>query len=257
MKNFLDIDDKIEANQKALEFYHINYQKIQSKISFLVILYSLISIYIIQILKFPFDKFKEIDSITFIVYIILLLSFLYFFIESIYNTFQIIKPAEVFYANSPNYFYDDIKNQYKDLLKTDDEVILNAYIKQSYLKELEITLEKNIALYDNKGRYFYNTFVKLLPALIFYVLCSGIVIFNNDNKNEIYIKNYQEIIKFSDSINTIKKTLKMADEKPKQTPAKETVKVDPSKVIQTQPRAVKESFNQQIKTDITSKTKKL
>ena len=40
MKNFLDIDDKIDANQKALEFYHINYQKIQSKISFLVILYS-------------------------------------------------------------------------------------------------------------------------------------------------------------------------------------------------------------------------
>lgn len=257
MRNFLDIDDKIEANQKALEFYHTNYQKIQNKISFLVILYSLISIYIIQILKFPFEKYNELDPITFIIYIILLLSFLYFFIESIYNTFQIIKPAEVFYTNNPNYFYNDIKSQYEEILNTDDEDLLNAYVKQTYLQELEVTLEKNIALYDAKGRYFYNTFVRLLPALIFYVLCSGIVIFNSNNENEINIKNYQEIIKFSDSINAIKKTIKMADEKPKQTPSKETAKVDPSKVIQTQPRAVKESFNKQIKTDTTSKTKKL
>ncbi|MCZ8330412.1 MAG: hypothetical protein O9282_03775 [Flavobacterium sp.] len=204
MKNFLDIDEKIEANGKALEFYYNNYQKTQSKLSLLVLLYSIISIYIVQILKFPFDKYKEVETSIFIIYLILLLYFLYLFIASIYNTFQILKPEDVAYLNNPNYFYVYIKKQYEESLETNDEDTLNAYLKETYLNELEIALTKNIELYKTKSRYFYNAFTKLLPALILYVLCSGIIIFNTDEKTEIEIKNYKEIIKYSDTINSKK-----------------------------------------------------
>lgn len=47
MKNFLDIDEQIELNGKALDFYYSNYQKTQSKISILVLIYSIITIYIV------------------------------------------------------------------------------------------------------------------------------------------------------------------------------------------------------------------
>jgi len=256
MKNFLDIDEKIEANCKALDFYYNNYQKTQSKLSLLVLLYSIISIYIVQILKFPFDKFKEVDCSIFIIYLILLLCFLYLFIASIYNTFNILKPEDVAYLNNPNYFYVDIKKQYEESLETDDEDVLNAYLKETYLNELEIALTKNIELYTTKSRYFYNAFTKLLPALILYVLCSGIVIFNTDEKTEIEIKNYKEIIKYSDTIKTSKNSLIMADDKPKQTPTKDTIKIDPARVIKTQPIVVKESFSKQTKAENTPKTKK-
>ncbi|MCZ8330413.1 MAG: hypothetical protein O9282_03780 [Flavobacterium sp.] len=48
----------------------------------------------------------------------------------------------------------------------------------------------------------------------------------------------------------------MAEEKPKATPPKDTIKIDPSRVIKTQPVVVKESFSEQVKTDNSPKTKK-
>jgi hypothetical protein len=46
MKNFLDIDELIELNNKVLNFYYSSYQRTQSEISILVLIYSVIAIYI-------------------------------------------------------------------------------------------------------------------------------------------------------------------------------------------------------------------
>jgi hypothetical protein len=48
----------------------------------------------------------------------------------------------------------------------------------------------------------------------------------------------------------------MSNEKPKKTP-KDSIKIDPSKVIKTQPKLVKESFSKQENSGTSSKTKKI
>jgi hypothetical protein len=200
LKNFLDIDEQIEANIKALEFYYNNYQKAQNKLSLLVLIYTIISVYIVQLIKFPFDKSIKTECIIFIVFIILMLAFLSLLVLSVYHTFQMLKPENVAYLNNPKYFYNDVKKEYQKSLETTKKDIINAYLKVSYLNELENALEQNINLYETKSRHFYNAFIKLLPALIIYILCSGIVIFNSEEDKEIKIKKYKEIIQYSDSI---------------------------------------------------------
>lgn len=200
LKNFLNIDEQIEANIKALEFYYNNYQKAQNKLSILVLIYTMISVYIVQLIKFPFGKSIKMECIILVVFIILMLAFLSLLVLSIYHTFQMLKPENVAYLNNPKYFYNNVKEEYEKSLETENEDIINAYLKVSYLNELEIALEQNINLYETKSRHFHNAFIKLLPALIIYILCSGIVIFNSVEDNEIKIKNYKEIIQYSDSI---------------------------------------------------------
>jgi hypothetical protein len=48
----------------------------------------------------------------------------------------------------------------------------------------------------------------------------------------------------------------MSNEKPKET-QKDSIKIDPSKVIKTQPKLVKESFSKQEKLGDSAKTKKI
>jgi hypothetical protein len=154
LKNFLDIDEQIEANIKALEFYYNNYQKVQNKLSILVLIYTIISVYIVQLIKFPFGKSIKTECIVFIVFIILMLAFISLLVLSVYHTFQMLKPENVAYLNNPKYFYNNVKKKYEKSLETEDEDIINAYLKVSYLNELENALEQNINLYELKSRYF-------------------------------------------------------------------------------------------------------
>lgn len=239
--NFLDINTKIETNLKQIEFYHSLYQKIQNKFSFLVIIYSFIFFYLVEIVKYPFKSDYQIYDYF---YLILTIIFLVTLFLSIKETYELIKPIEVAYLNQPKHFYLKTLEEYKTKLKTEDEKTLNEYLKVSYLNEIEEVLENNINVYQNKNSSFYKTFKKIFWSLILYVtLSSFVIIQKKEEKNKIEIENYKEIVNFL-------KENKMAEDKKNETP-----KVDPKLVIKTTPVMVKESItlNMQTKNSTTAK----
>ena len=233
--DFNNIDNKIEANLKQIEFYQNLYQRNQNKFSFLVLIYSFICFYIIELLKYPFKKNYEFQDFL---YVALLFLFLFLLYKSLCKTYSLIKPINVAYLNQPKFFYVEILSQYKEKLKTDNDELLNEYVKTTYLNETEIVLENNIVVFKNKSQTFYENFEYILKCFLLYIFLSSFVIIQKkEDKTEIELKNYKEIINYKNSI-------KMSNEKPK---------VDPKLVITTTPVMIKESINMKMeKKDSTS-----
>jgi len=168
------------------------------------------------------------------------LLFLYLLTISIFKTYHFLKPINISYLHEPKFFYNNILNQYKKKLKTDDKDTLNEYVNYTYLLEIEKSLENNIKAYKEKSHLFYLAFKTILSTLLVYIILSSFVIFEKRNqKSEIELKNYKEIINYLNQI-------KMAEEKPK---------LDPKMVITTQPVTVKQSGSLNSQTTETNKTK--
>ena len=192
--NHFDLKSKIDTNIKQLEFYYEMYDKLQNKFSFFIVIYSFIFIYVIELFKYLFVAELNIFDIAFV---ILFLAFLGFFIQSIVFSYKFIKPVNRFYRHEPKYFYNDVVNQYKNVLNTEDEEILNEYVNTTYLQELEVALSKNFEAYMKKSDLFFFNFVSILYTLLIYIIISSFVIFEKRNqKNSLEIENYKEIINY-------------------------------------------------------------
>lgn len=256
MKNFLDIDEQIELNNKILDFYYSNYQKTQSKISILVLMYSVIAIYIIQIIQFPFEAFLELNCLFIVIYSLLLIGFLVLLSISIRNTYLLLKPIDVAYLHYPAYYYTDIKSQYEVSLNTNDEETLNAYIKATYLNEMEEAVKYNSYLFKIKSKYYDHAFKSALVAILIYLLCIGFVIFKDEKPKDFNLKNYKEIIAEIDSLKTINNLI-MPKKQEKTNQDLSNVKVDPSKIIKTKPTMIRENFSKiEERSSLNSKKKK-
>ena len=129
-----------------------------------------------------------------------------------------------------------------------DEDEINAYVKATYLNELEEAIQSNSELFKTKGRYYYSAFRNGLIALIIYLICAGFVIFKEKNEevSKININNFKEIIEHYDSlINDWKNIINMADSTKIKTKTGQSTepKVDPKKVIKTKPKMIRENFS--------------
>lgn len=256
MKDFLDIDDKIEENKSMLEFYYSNYQKTQSKVTILTIIYSVLSIYIVQIIKYPFEQFHAIGLLHLLTYLLILCIFISFLIWSIRFTYLLLNPMHVAYLNEPKYFYEELRIRYEKELDTTNPAVLNAYIKTSYLRELEMVVERTFTLLENKGNYYDTAFKKGLVALFLYLTCAGFIILEPDKPDEINIKNFKEIINSIDSnyCKIINPRIMSEENENNDSEAgsetdssstEEEITVDPDKVITTEPRMILENFSKE------------
>lgn len=196
MINYLDIDEKITQNKKLLEFYYNNSQKTQSKFSILVIIYSLLSIYILQEIKYPFTNLNEKSYFTITIYSLLLIIYIILFALSIYNTYKFLEPKKIGYQNEPKKYYKDYKEHYEVALEEDinncsseEEVedLINLYIKTNMLNELEIALNNNLNQFIEKNNYYNRALFLSVIALIFYLSCAGFIIFEPKAPTEIRI----------------------------------------------------------------------
>lgn len=190
--DFTNIDFQIELNQKNIEFYHGLSDKIQNKISFLVVIYTFIFVYIIELIKYPFTL-KGGCEVYF--YIFFLVVFLILLVASLVFTYKLINPEITLFNNNPKVFYSDVYDKYKNILQSESDETINLYIKHTYLRECERILEHNKNLYIRKSSYFYNNVVLLLLTLISYVLISSYVIIQKKNeKTQIEISNIKELL---------------------------------------------------------------
>ncbi|MCT4639496.1 MAG: hypothetical protein N4A72_17460 [Bacteroidales bacterium] len=235
--NFLDIDEQINQNTKLLDFYYNNYQRTQSKVSTLVIIYSILAVYTFQVIKYPIINWDNKSIIILIIYIILVLCYIIFLSFSVKNTYQLLKPIEIAFLNEPKKFYKSLKEEYEKSLKTEDNEIINDYIKASYLGEIEEAVQYNSRKFEEKGSYYNKAFNNALLAIAFYFMCTGFIVFKTDQSKKIEITNYKNIVNSIDSIVNKQIYFKMAekDKSPK--------KIDQKKVIVSKPKYIKESFS--------------
>lgn len=93
MKMF-DTKSKIEINQKQLEFYYDLNQKLQSKFSFLAVIYSFIFFYLIELIKYALDTKLNFNGIL---YLIIFFLFILLLIKSILKIYNFLKPVDISY----------------------------------------------------------------------------------------------------------------------------------------------------------------
>ncbi|MDQ3112004.1 MAG: hypothetical protein M3R17_19135 [Bacteroidota bacterium] len=194
--DFNSLESRIEVNEKRLDYENNRYQQIQSKIAYLTIIYSILSIYIVQLFQFLFCDgvpYKFIFVIIVAIYLILA------FISVAYAVFLLV-PKDVAYSHQPKYFFEEIRDQYIEEGITEDEE-LDLFVKTSYNMELEEAVESNNNL-NNRKSYLYNSAFRFgLLALIPYVFCIAYYFTNNHpDAPAVKIENYKEMLRLQDSL---------------------------------------------------------
>lgn len=238
-KSFYNLDFIIELNEKRLESYEANYQKTQEKLSTLMIFYSIIGFFVIPIVDLlVHDKTPLFFKFSFFILVASVLVSIYYFI-------RFLIPVNVAYLNSPRTYYEDKRLEYEQIHGKDDNLI-DILLKSSYIDELHQALERNIILFECKGRLFFQALIFALISLIPFILCVGYKISQKDEKiQKVDIVNVGKSVTLvinKDSVMSNNSSTK-PNNLPNQTPAPKLPNVDSSQIIRTAPKLIKENFS--------------
>jgi hypothetical protein len=212
------IESKIKFSEQRYYFEFERKKETSTKISTLIIFFSLFFFSIIDFTEFLIQK-NESNLFVFIYlsYAVLLIISIYYFLLTIY-------PKDYAFLKSPKINYDNRKNKLTKLYPDASKDEINLLVNESYLIELEKAIENNYEFNDLKSKYAYlSTKFAFLCIIPFIVLT---ILFNLQNSDTIYkieIQNQNEII--------------MPDEEKEEKPSN----VD-RKPLDAEPRMVKESF---------------
>src|SRR5690606_12136393 len=108
---FNSLDENIDQNLKANDFYYNMYDKLQNKISFIVLLYTFICFYIVEIIRYPFSNYDTCEGKYYILGLIFFLLSLGF---CLYYSFKLVVPETMFFINQPKIFYKELKVSYQE-----------------------------------------------------------------------------------------------------------------------------------------------
>lgn len=175
--NFDDIEFQIIINKERLQDEYQREKELRSRLGIVVIFYSIFSAYLIQLIKYLFEKHIS-DSWYFLIFFI---CYLFLFFISIINTYKYLLPKARAHIHLPEFYYKDVRQQYVDK-KVDRDIIKN-YLRKGYLEEIEKSLKINFKLNNEKSECISKSFNFALLALIPYVLCIGVRL--NEGKDKI------------------------------------------------------------------------
>jgi len=193
--DFTTADGKIELNQKRLDTYNEGLEKVTGRISIISISYSLLSIYLMQLVRFAI--IYQLENILFLTFLMLLVACL---ATSIYWTIKFLLPTRVAHLNEPKHFYKNIRKQYEEKGVPPDKI--NEKICATYLIELEKAVSNNFNAYQKKRQYFFRAFNFALIALIPYLICASIMLSTKgkEEAQKIEITNSAQLLNQIDSL---------------------------------------------------------
>jgi hypothetical protein len=177
-KSFYDLDYLIELNEKRLEEYTSNYQKVLERLTNIILIYSGTGIFLTVIIQHAIDgDFTVIGFyIFFSVFILLLLISLFFFVK-------LLLPVEVAYLDPPKKYYEEFKPEIESLYpgqankqKVDDS------LKGSYILELDDAITNNSNVFARKSSFYYNALIFALLAVIPYIVWLGYHLTKKEDK---------------------------------------------------------------------------
>lgn len=193
--DFLSNEGKIELNQKQLDIYREGLEKAAGRISLISVLYSILSIFLIQLIQFSIAH--NYRNILFFVSLGLLIFCLS---VSVIWTIRFLLPVKIAHVHAPKYFYHNIKKQYEAKgVKQED---MQRKIQATFLNELEKAVDNNYNAYKAKRKNFYYAFNFALIALIPYLICASIMlgVKEKETPQKVEITNGDAIVHKMDSL---------------------------------------------------------
>ena len=203
-----------------------------------MIFYSIIGIFVVPIIElFIHNKTSTFFKICFILLVLLTLLSIYFFV-------RFLIPVNVAYLNSPRTYYEDKRLEYEQIHGNTDDNKIDILLKSSYIDELHGALERNITLFETKGRLFFKALQFALISLIPFMLCVGYKISQKEDKiQKVELINMGKIVPLINNDSTMNNSTKKPDTSITQTPAPKLPHVDSSQIIRTAPKLIKENFS--------------
>jgi len=239
-KSFYDLDYIIEINEQRLEQYTSSYQKVQERLTNIILIYSAITIFLLPIVQDVF--FLAIKS-CFLYTCFCLFAIL--FIVSIFFTIKLVIPVEVAYLEIPKRYYEDYRLTYEQNIRNQQQI--ENLLKASYINELETALDTNDRVFRRKSSFYYNALMYALLSAIPYIICLGFHISKkDDNIQKVEFKN-PEINCILHKIDSMSKSFSKAGKTSStgsSTTTTTTTKlpgVNTSQVISSSPKLVKEN----------------
>jgi len=193
--DFISTEGKIELNQESIKTYKEGVDKAADRISFISIIYSVLSIYLVQFVRFMIvHRFQNIVFVTFLGLLVICI-----FI-SVAWTVRFLLPVRIAHVHQPQYFYKHIRKKYKE--KGVEEDRMQDRIQATYLNELEKAVTINFAAYKSRRRNFYYAFNFALVALIPYLVCAAIMLGTKEKEEpqKIELTNTDALVKKIDSL---------------------------------------------------------
>jgi len=176
-KSFYDLDYIIEMNEQRLEQVGNDYQKVTERFTNLVLIYSVITIFLLPIIE---DIFLLRAGNWF--FVVCFICFAMLFVVSVYYTVRLMLPVGTAELDPPQTFYMDKMMEYERYY--DDEAKIDALLKASYIWELQDALRVNQTIYSRKKGFYYRAFSLALLALVPYIICIGFHIAKGENATE-------------------------------------------------------------------------
>jgi hypothetical protein len=121
-KSFYDLDYIIEINEQRLEQYISAYVEVMSRITTLILVYSVMAIFLVPIVREVFSG----GGANWILLLCFML-FMVLFSISIFYYVRLIIPVDLIYLQAPELYYNKYRKQYEQ--ETDDRISMEVFLK--------------------------------------------------------------------------------------------------------------------------------
>ena len=179
-KSFYSLDHLIEINEKRAHEYASSHQKVQERLTHLIIIFSGVTIFLIPIIKLIIKTNGKNYILNYCFGIFAIL-----FVLSLWNTIRLIMPVKISYLNNPKYYYMDIRLEYKQANMSNNTNLsqeeIDALIKASYISELEESVEYNYKLFLRKSSFYFRALIFGLLCVLPFLVCVGYHISEKDD----------------------------------------------------------------------------
>jgi hypothetical protein len=175
--SFYDLDYIIDINEKRAGEYSGAYQKVQERLTNIILIYSGIAIYLVPVIQDIIQQ--EIKSYWLDIVFIL---FLGLFLTSLFFTVRLIIPVQIADLDFPDKYYKTIRLAYEQSNPALSESKVDELIKASYIDELEQAVTNNYDVFIRKRSFYYNALSYGLAAIIPYLICAGFHVAKKDDK---------------------------------------------------------------------------
>lgn len=195
-KSFYDYDYYIELNEKRQETLKSEFDKAMGRISNIVIIYSVFSVFLIAIWKDLLITNLSIKSFFGSVngwYIFFAIAFLILFIISIYFTIRFVLPITAPAQEPPKVYYNEtrlkLEPNYSNPQGGIDQNKVSDALKLAYLTELEEIIDWWIDLVDQKAAFYFYALRLSLAAFLPFIICLIFHTAKSDKPTQIEVVN--------------------------------------------------------------------
>lgn len=166
-KSFYDFDDLIELNNKRIDEFNTNLNRIQDKYSVPLIIYSGIAIYLVQVVQHGIRH--DFEGYT---YTIFLLVFAVLFSLSLFFFVRLLAWIDRLYVQKPAVFYDDVRSQYEQTHPLPaGKATVDELLKASYIDDQEAVLDRTIEQFARKQTFYNRALAFGLLSLVPFLVC--------------------------------------------------------------------------------------